>query len=195
MHEVLNQNLFFIEEHVGMLKAANNYDVYNPRTQEMIITCREERLGFLTKLARFSFFKTKSSFHIIVRTQEGDKLLSVKRVGGMNAHKAAIEVLDENDQLVGKVQPKVSPKGDFEVLDAQGAPQYQLNKTGEAEFTFLKEGQNLANISKKWAGASKELLTTADNYLLQMMVTVPANDSLRILIFAAVLCIDMVLYE
>ncbi|HAS44216.1 MAG TPA: RNAase [Microscillaceae bacterium] len=195
MHEVLNQNLFFIEEHVGLLKAANNYDVYNPRTQEMIIICREENLSLKTKFTRFSLFKNNSGFDIIVRTQEGDKLLRVKRKGGVKTQQIPIEVLDENDQLVGKIQPKTTPKGNFEVLDAEDTLQYTLNKTGDTEFTFAKGDQNLANISKKWAGASKELLTTADNYLLQVMVTVPENDPLRLVIFASVLAIDMVLYE
>ncbi|OJJ19883.1 hypothetical protein BKI52_15495 [marine bacterium AO1-C] len=195
MHEVLNQNLFFVEEHIGLLKAANNYDVYNPRTQEMIIICREENLSLGTKFTRFSFFKNNSGFDIIVRTQDGDKLLRVKRKGGVKSQQIPIEVLDENDQLVGKIQPKTTPKGDFEVFDSEGTLQYTLNKTGDTEFTFAKDDQNLASISKKWAGASKELLTTADNYLLQIMVTVPENDPLRQVIFASVLAIDMVLYE
>ena len=47
MNSILNQNLFFVKEHVGMFKAANNYDILNPSNQEIIMTCREEKLGFL----------------------------------------------------------------------------------------------------------------------------------------------------
>jgi hypothetical protein len=56
MNTILNRNLFFVKEHVGMFKAANNYDIYNPDTQEMIMTCREEKLGFFTKMLRYSDF-------------------------------------------------------------------------------------------------------------------------------------------
>lgn len=192
---MLNQNLFFIEEHVGLLKAANNYDVYNPRTQEIVITCREEKLDFLTKLVRFTFFKTKTSFNLVARANSGETLLTVKRGASMVSHLAKVNVLDENENLIGKFKQKMTLKGNFEVLDADDQVIYNLNKSGESDFTFAKGDAVLANISKKWAGASKELLTTADNYLLQVMVTVPPNDPLRQLIFASVLCIDMILYE
>ena len=36
MHDVLNRNLFLVKEHVGMFKAANNFDVYDPDTGEVV---------------------------------------------------------------------------------------------------------------------------------------------------------------
>ena len=54
MHPVLNKNQFLVKEHVGMFKAASNYDVYDPNTGEVIMTCRELRLGALTKMLRFT---------------------------------------------------------------------------------------------------------------------------------------------
>jgi uncharacterized protein YxjI len=50
-------------------------------------------------------------------------------------------------------------------------------------------------VSKKWAGLGKELFTTADNYMLAIDDSMGADDSRRILIVAAVMCIDMVLKE
>jgi uncharacterized protein YxjI len=50
-------------------------------------------------------------------------------------------------------------------------------------------------VSKEWAGLGKELFTSADNYMLTINDSVAANDNVRILIMAAVLCIDMVLKE
>ena len=32
MLEVLHKNTFFVQEHVGFFKAANNYDVIDPET-------------------------------------------------------------------------------------------------------------------------------------------------------------------
>lgn len=54
MHPVLNRNLFFVKEHAGIFKASNSYDVLDPNTQEIILNCREERLGFFTKMLRFT---------------------------------------------------------------------------------------------------------------------------------------------
>ena len=47
MHPVLNRNLFFVKEHAGIFKASNSYDVLDPTTQQIILNCREERLGFV----------------------------------------------------------------------------------------------------------------------------------------------------
>ena len=50
-------------------------------------------------------------------------------------------------------------------------------------------------VTKKWAGLGKELFTSADNYMLAINETVPAGDPTRLLILAAVMCIDMVMKE
>ena len=31
MNELLNRNLYLVKEHVGMFKAANNYDIHDPK--------------------------------------------------------------------------------------------------------------------------------------------------------------------
>ncbi len=54
MSHPLNRNLLLVKEHVGMFKAANNYDIHDPDTNEIIIHCREDRLGLITKLLRFT---------------------------------------------------------------------------------------------------------------------------------------------
>ncbi|MFT4851585.1 MAG: hypothetical protein ACI83B_004152, partial [Sediminicola sp.] len=46
MNSILERNLFFIKEHVGIFKAANNYDILDPENQEIILKCREEKLNF-----------------------------------------------------------------------------------------------------------------------------------------------------
>ena len=63
------------------------------------------------------------------------------------------------------------------------------------DFRFMAGDSQLAHVSKKWSGMGKELFTSADNYILQIDDSVPADNPVRILILAAVLCIDMVLKE
>jgi uncharacterized protein YxjI len=62
-------------------------------------------------------------------------------------------------------------------------------------FRFEQDGAEIAQVSKKWAGIGKELFTSADNYILTIKESVPADAPVRSLILAAVLCIDMVLKE
>ncbi len=195
MHQLLKQNLFFIKEHVGMFKAANNFDIYNPDTQELIMTCREEQLGGFTKLLRFTDYKRMTPFHVEIKSASGEKVLTVKR--GVSIFLSNVEVLDENDHLVGRFKQKFfSIGGKFDVLDASDNVVCTLKgKWTSWDFKFMQGNDELAGVSKKWAGLGKELFTTADNYMLSINETVRKDEPTRILIVAAVMCIDMVLKE
>ena len=195
MNSILNQNLFFVKEHVGMFKAANNYDILNPSNQEIIMTCREEKLGFLTKLLRFSDFKRMTPFNVEIKTPSGENVLTVKR--GVSLILSSVDVLDENDRLIGRFKQKLfSIGGKFNVLDQNENTLCKLKgKWTSWDFKFVDEQNEYGHVSKKWAGLGKEMFTTADNYMLNINETVPKDDPLRILILAAVVCIDMVLKE
>lgn len=195
MHSSLNQNLFFVKEHVGMFKAANNFDIFNPETNEMVLECREENLGAFTKILRFTDYKRMTPFDIEVRTPNGEKVLRIKR--GVSIFLSTVEVLDENDQLVGLFKQKFfSIGGKFDVLDPQEKVLCQLKgKWTSWDFKFVKDNNEFAHVSKKWSGLGKELFTSADNYMLSIHPSVPKDHPMRILILAAVMCIDMVLKE
>lgn len=62
-------------------------------------------------------------------------------------------------------------------------------------FTFSYKGEEQAQVSKKWAGLGKELFTSADNYMLTINDSVKAAQPSRGLIFASILCIDMLFKE
>ena len=195
MNPVLNRNTFFVKEHVGMFKAANNYDILDPETQEMIMTCREEKLGFFTKMLRFTDYKRMTPFHIEIRDAQGDKLLTVKR--GVSIFLSTVEVLDENDVLIGKFKQKFfSIGGKFDVLDASEKFMCTLKgKWTSWDFKFVRDDVEFAHVSKQWAGFAKELFTSADNYVLSIDEKVTPDNPIRILILGAVMCIDMVLKE
>jgi uncharacterized protein YxjI len=195
MHAILRQNLFFIKEHVGMFKAANNFDIYNPDTKEMLMTCREEKLGILTKMLRFTDYKRLTPFHVEIKTAKGEPVLEVKR--GVSLFLSTVEVFDENGHLVGRFKQKLfSVGGKFDVLDTQNNVLCTLKgKWTSWDFKFIQGNSELAHVSKKWAGVGRELFTSADNYMLSVNDSVKKEDQVRILILAAVMCIDMVLKE
>ena len=195
MHPALTKNLYLVKEHVGMFKAASNYDVLDPETGEIILMCREERLGFFTKMLRFTDYKRMTPFHVDVKTPEGEVLLSIKR--GISLFLSKVDVLDENDQRIGGFKQKLfSIGGSFRVLGANDQELCQLKgKWTSWNFRFLAGDKELAMVSKKWSGLGKELFTSADNYVLQISEDIPADNPVRQLIMAAVFCIDMVLKE
>ncbi|MCX2741399.1 phospholipid scramblase-related protein [Pontibacter anaerobius] len=195
MHPILNQNTFFVKEHTGVFKASNNYDIYNPQTQELALTCREENLGIFTRLLRFTDYKRMTPFRIEVRSADGEKVLTVRR--GVSFFLSKVEVLDHDDEVVGKLKQKFfSIGGKFNVVDTADNYLFSLKgKWTSWDFKFVKDNLEFAHINKKWAGMGKELFTSADNYMLTMTDQVPENNNIRLLILGAVMCIDMVLKE
>ncbi len=195
MHPSLNRNLFVVKEHLGIFKAANNYDILDPVTKQTVLQCREERLGMLTRMFRFTDYKRMTPFHIEVRTPEGEKVLEVSRA--MTLFLSEVSVHDEAGQKIGGFKQKLfSLGGKFEVVDAQGEVICHLKGRWTGwNFRFLDGDKELASVSKKWSGIGKELFTSADNYVLQIQDSVPPDSQARQLILAAVLCVDMVLKE
>ena len=178
-----------------MFKAANNYDILDPQTQEIILECREPNLGIFTKIFRFTDYKRMTPFEVIISDTSGNKILTVKR--GISIFLSDVEVLDENDQLVGSFKQKFfSIGGKFDVLGKDGNMLCTLKgKWTSWDFRFIKDNIEFAHVSKKWSGLGKELFTTADNYMLEINNEVPADNPMRQLILGAVMVIDMVLKE
>lgn len=195
MHEALNRNLYLVKEHVGFFKAANNFDIYDPQSGQMVLECREERLGFFSKALRFTEYKRNTPFDIDIRTVHGEQVLRVKR--GISIFLSKVDVLDEQHQRIGGFKQKFfSIGGAFDVLGTNDQVLCTLKgKWTGWDFRFMAGQAELAHVSKKWAGFSKELFTSADNYILQISADVPPNNPVRQLILGAVMCIDLVLKE
>lgn len=195
MHPALQRNMFFVKEHTGVFKAANNYDVLDPQTGQIVLLCREDDLGFFTRLLRFTDYKRMTPFDVRIKTPEGTTVVRVTR--GVSLFLSHVKVMDEHDRVVGGFKQKFfSLGGRFTVLDAQDQPVCTLqgNWTGW-DFKFVSGASVLAQVSKKWAGLGKELFTSADNYMLTIADGVRPDDPRRLLLLAAVMSIDMVLKE
>ena len=195
MHELLNRNVFLVKEHVGAFKAANNFDIHDPASGEIIMLCREDNLGGITRLLRFTDYKRMTPFDIKVTTPEGQQLVRITR--GTTFIRSKVTVLDGKDQKVGGFSQKLmSIGGKFDVLDENDQILCSLkgNWTGW-DFRFVAGDSEFAHVTKKWSGMGKEFFTSADNYVLEISDSVPPDSRVRLLILAAVLCIDMVLKE
>jgi len=191
----LNGNLFLVKEHVGMFKAANNYDIYDPQSNAVIMECREPNLGLFTKIMRFTKYKYFTPFDFTLSSAKGELLLQVKK--GWTLFGATVDVLDGGGQKIGHLTRKIfSLKPRMNIFDHNGEACGELVGSFLGwNFTFSQKGIEIATVSKKWAGLGKELFTSADNYVLSIENSVDNEDPARGMIFAAVLCIDMLFKE
>ena len=195
MHDILTRNLFLVKEHVGMFKAASNYDIFDPNEPtQPIMLCREPNLGMFSKMFRFTDYKRATPFHIVV-TSNGRTVLEVKR--GVSIFLSKVDIFDGAGKRLGGFQQKFfSIGGKFEVFDADNRPVCTLQgKWTSWEFSFKAGERELARVTKKWGGMGKELFTSADDYVLEIRPDVPQDHPARPLILASVLVIDMVLKE
>lgn len=195
MENPLSKNAFLVREHVGLFKAANNFDILDPDTGQIVLECREEKLGFFTKLLRFSDYKRYTPFHIEIREPQGRTLIHIKR--GVSLFLSKVEVCDEEQTLLGRFKQKFfSIGGKFDVLSPDDEVLCQLTgKWTGWNFSFGYQGVEFARVSKQWSGIGKEFFTSADNYALTIDSSIEEDSPLRSLIMAAVMCIDMVLKE
>ena len=197
MDSILEKNLYLFKEHLGLIKAHNNYDIYDPESKEMILHCREKNLNFFYKIVRIFFkdYKRMTPFEIEIRGLTGKKILKVKK--GVSLILSKIQVYDENDNIVGIFKQRLFPFGNnFDMLDKSENLVCKLkgNFIGW-NFKFLKGDSEVGLVTKKWAGIGKEMFTSADNYILEIKDKVEKDSPLRLLILAAVICIDMVIKE
>lgn len=188
-------NDYLVKEHVGLFKAANNFDLYDPASGQIVLLCREETLGLFTKILRFTDYKRYTPFDISVRTPAGELVVQVTR--GISILRSRVEVRDGKGRLLGTFRQKLlSIGGAFDILDLSEKVVCTLKgKWTGWDFRFLSGTTQLAHVTKKWAGIGKELFTSADNYVISIAPSVPADGPARPLIVAAVLCIDMVFKE
>ena len=196
MDSILEKNLYLFKEHVGLLKASNNYDIYDPESKDVILHCREKNLNPAYKIVRMFFqdFKRMTPFEIEISRLDGKKILKVKKVFSLFLSK--IQVFDENDNLVGIFKQRLSFNTNFDMLDKR--EKLVCNLKGNFigwNFKFLRGDTEVGLVTKKWAGIGKEMFTSADNYILEIKNKVEKDSPLRLLILAAVICIDMVIKE
>jgi hypothetical protein len=193
MHDVLNRNRFIVKGRMAILAVAQDYDILDPDSGDLLLECREENISAATRHLRLTDFKRITPFDIFVRTPGGTNVVRVKR--GVPVFYSRVQVLGGGNETIGVFKQRpVSVNGTFDVLDALGRPVCRLvgHRAGW-DFRFLGPDKiELARVTKKWAGLSKELLTRADDYLLEIDEAVPGNSALRQLIIASLMCIDMV---
>ena len=192
MSEILNRNTFFVKEHVGMFKASVNYDVFCPETQVEILKCREENLGFFTKMFRFTKYKRVTPFNVLVNTLDDKQVIRIEK--SITLWLASIKIYDDNDVFIGIFKQRFSfLTSKIDVLDTKGNKMFFLKgKWTGWEFKFLDENKKeLAFVTKKWAGLGKEMFTSADNYMLSISEDVEPDSEARRLILASIFCIDI----
>jgi hypothetical protein len=193
---MLDRKMLLIKERVGFLKFVDTFDIFDPMTGAQIGIARE-RTGLALKLLRLLINKRLLPTRVEVRERDDTPVLMTLRRGA-SVLRARVTVRDSMDMEVGLFKSKLfSFGGGFHVFDAQQQPVAEVKGDWKGwNFRFLApDGSELGKVTKKWAGLGKELLTSADNYIIALAEGRQLPRNAAMLLLAAGLAIDTVYKE
>ena len=193
---MLQRRTLLIKERVGFLKFVDTFDIYDPATGAQIGIARE-KVSVPMKLLRLLINKRLLPTRVEVRERDDTPVLMTLRRGAALIH-AKVTVRDAMDMEVGLFKSKLfSLGGGFHVFDAQKQQIAEVKGDWKGwNFRFLgPDGSELGKVTKKWAGLGKELLTSADNYVIALTEGRQLSRNATMLLLAAGLAIDIVYKE
>ncbi len=185
-------NDYFIDEKVNLLKFENDYKVYNKDGNH--IGAIKQKLSFTQKTLRLLVGKKMLPFKLEIRDNDDKLLSSINR--GWYFFLSKITINDENDEPIGYIKQKFSLKPKFKIYDTSENQLATIFGDWKAwNFTITDSSDNqIGKISKKWAGALKEVFTTADKYHVNIDSEIRDRNT-KVVIISSAITIDMVLKE
>lgn len=188
---ILDRSTFFIKVHTGFFEElVDRFDIQDPDTNEKIGFAEEQPgtwMTYLRLLVGKQFLPTKI---VVTETATGATLFVIHR--DMEFFRSKVTVMSPDGELIGYFKSKLfSPWGGFRLYDANGQQAGDVKGDWKGwNFTLLStSGKELGTVTKKWPGLAKEILTSADNYVVAFSPSIPSNAGLATLLLAASLAI------
>ena len=189
---LLQRTTFFIKERVAMLKLTDVYDILDPANGQTIGIAKEEPPAW-AKWLRLVIKRHVMPTAINVYEVEGQPpVVSVKR--GFTFLRSKLNVVSGGRSLGYFKTKLLSISAGFLVYDHadQQVAEVKGNWKGRDFRFFNKNGREIGTVTKKWAGLAKELLTSADNYIISLTDLSGAGPDASTLLLAAGLSVDLV---
>lgn len=187
-------NSYFIDEKVNMFKFENAYNVYDESGDH--IGAITQRLTTSEKLLRLLLDKRMMPFKLVVQGLNGKELATIQR--GWTFWMSKIEVLDADNKVIGYVKQKFKFfKPEFQILSSSEQLIGIITGDWKAWNFDIKDAsqKQIGSISKKWAGAVKEIFTSADKYNVSIDPAFSSSIEHKQALVSCAITIDMVLKE
>jgi uncharacterized protein YxjI len=184
---------YFIDEKVHFFKFENAYKVFDDSGAN--IGSIAQKLTISQKILRLLLNKAMLPFKLEIKDANGVLLASISR--GWTFLMSKIVITSGDDKTIGTVQQKFKLfKPTFKIFNHEEKQIAEITGDWKAWNFAIKDesGIQIGTISKKWAGALKEVFTSADKYHVSIDPSY-ANMMNKIAILSAAITIDMVLKE
>ena len=186
-------NNYFIDEKVNLFKFENAYRVFNNEGAQ--IGAIVQRLSGGQKFLRLLINKAMLPFRLDIIDDKEHLQAYISR--GWTFFMSKIQVHDGSGELIAVVSQKFKfLKPEFQIVNPSGQMIAKIKGDWKAwNFTITDTNANtIGSINKKWAGAMKEIFTTADKYNVNIESDKVSSKG-KIAIVASAITIDMVLKE
>lgn len=185
---------YFIDEKVNYFKFTNEYKVYNELGVQIGVI--KQRMSGWHKFLTLLINKAMMPFQLEITDANDQLQATISR--GWTFWMSKIIVTDPNGVEIGQIKQKFKFfKPTFLINDpSSGENIAQITGDWKAwNFTIKNStGDEMGKISKKWAGAMKEIFTSADKYNVSIDPNYAENNK-KVAIVATAITIDMVLKE
>jgi uncharacterized protein YxjI len=193
MDKFFSHNTFVIDENIQAFKLSNAYKVYDEQGQE--IGAIQEHKSFVRIMLGMFLSDSMMPFELNILNADGKRVAQLKR--GLTLLRSKVSIYNEFG----------APIGSFKQLFSLMKPKFILKDNVGKELATIKgdwkawnfeitdaDGQLIGKVDKKWNGLAKELLTTADQYVVNVEPRV-TDENQRIAIASVAAAIDMILKE
>lgn len=193
---MLTRNTFLVKERISALKLTDTYEVFDIETQQPIGVARDEPASWakwLRLLVKKQMLPTTVN---IYDGDQGEPRFSIRKP--FTFIRAKVSVVDNNGSELGYFKAKIfSLGGGFFVYDTRDQQIAEVKGDWKGwNFKFIGPGgRELGTVTKKWAGIGKEMFTSADNYVISLSPGIAASESVKMLLVACGLAIDIVFKE
>lgn len=184
---------YFIDEKVNYFKFENAYKIFNDKGEH--IGSINQKIPFAQKLLRLVLDKAMLPFLLEIRNSNDQVEATLKR--GWTFWMSKITILDSKGSSVGTIRQKFKLlKPTFKIFDLNERVIAEINGDWKAWNFIIKDasGNQIGSINKKWAGAMKEIFTTADKYNVTIDPNYAENAN-KIAILCSAISIDLVMKE
>ena len=186
-------NEYFIDEKVNFFKFHNHYNVFDQtgfQTGKIV-----QRVSGWHKVLRL--FMNKAMFPFFLEVIDNNEQVQVTIRRGWTFWMSKVTIADANGMVLGYIKQKFKFfKPTFRVLDASESEVGLITGDWKAWNFEIKDQQGnvIGTINKKWAGAMKEIFTSADKYRVSV-VPQYAEDTNKVIIVSTAIIVDMIMKE
>jgi len=193
---MFDRTVYMIKQQVGLMKMRRRYDILDPDTGEEIGFAQEKLSGGGVALRMLINRKFLPVTIEIFGEDDDEPLLTLHR--GVSFFTSTVKVSDEEGELLGSLKSKLfSLGGGFHVKNAEDVQIADVKGDWKGwNFRMIaSNGNEIGTVSKKWAGALKEMFTNADTYMIDLDESLAKNKTAVRLLLAAGLAIDLIYKE